>query len=377
MVSDRAAANVRVLFVVPTLRGGGAERVMVTLLRHIDQRHMRCALVVVDGSDAVYRDQVPANVELIDLCCTRVRYAVPRLVRLIREQQPDVVLSTLSHLNLALALVKPLFPRTTRLIVREAFIVSLGINSYRYPAFWRSLYRWLSPRFDLVICQSQHMLNDFRQVTGLPPQRTLVINNPVDLAAIDIALAGSGARAEGVPRPRAPLRLVAAGRLSLEKGFDILIEAIALVPGSDTTVTILGEGPMESALRGLATSLGVGDRVAFAGFQYNPFAHFAAADAFVLSSRHEGFPNVVIEALACGTPVIATPAPGGTCEILEPIYQCEIAEAVTPGALAAAIERWRGRCVGRVARGSVASFRASAITHLYEDAISSVLGHKP
>ncbi len=369
-----SAPRTRVMFVVPTLRGGGAERVMVTLLRQFDRELIDPVLVIVDGSGAVFGEQLPADLPVVDLRCSRVRYAIPRLVQCINDHRPSVVLSTLSHLNLALALLRPILPRTTRFVAREAFIVSQGLASYRFPALWRFLYRWLYKRFDLVICQSQTMLDDLILVSGIPVGRTVVVNNPVDVEWIDTVIGGGSARPGWHDRAAGTLRLIAAGRLSQEKGFDILIDAIALLPDHAVTVAILGEGPLEGSLRKLADQRGVSERVRFLGFQRDPFEWFAQADALVLSSRHEGFPNVLLEALACGTPIIATPAPGGTREILAGIPYCEVAHAITAPALADAIGRWRAGGRQRIERGAVARFLAPAIARRYEELLVGIAG---
>jgi glycosyltransferase involved in cell wall biosynthesis len=134
---------------------------------------------------------------------------------------------------------------------------------------------------------------------------------------------------------------VAAGRLAAEKGFDLLIEAIALLSDPRIHLTILGEGPLRGELEALARERGVSERVRFAGFQANPYVFFAKASALVMSSRFEPFPNVVLEALACGTPVIATPAPGGILEILEGRPGCAVAHEISARSLADAIAQYR------------------------------------
>src|SRR5689334_13406340 len=123
----------RLLFLIPSLRGGGAERVIVTLLRHLDRAKVCLALAVVDTRDAVYRGDVPEDVEFIDLRCTRVRYALPKILYLIWRRRPDVVFSTLGHLNLALAMLRPLLPGGVRYIGREACIVSANLGGYALP----------------------------------------------------------------------------------------------------------------------------------------------------------------------------------------------------------------------------------------------------
>src|SRR5438874_636849 len=99
---------------IPTLAGGGSERVLVTLLRHLDRTLFIPTLVVIDTRNAVFLNDVPSDVTLIDLGCTRVRYALPKLLRLIWRRRPDVVLSTLGQLNLALAILRPLLPNRVR-----------------------------------------------------------------------------------------------------------------------------------------------------------------------------------------------------------------------------------------------------------------------
>ncbi len=118
------------MVLIPSLRGGGAERVIVALLRHLDRTKFRLMLAVVDMREAAYQDYVPNDVELIDLGCSRVRYALPKIIRLIWQQRPEVVFSTLGHLNLALAIVRPLLPDGVRYVAREACVVSEVIRDY-------------------------------------------------------------------------------------------------------------------------------------------------------------------------------------------------------------------------------------------------------
>ncbi|MGA8259744.1 MAG: glycosyltransferase [Arenicellales bacterium] len=359
---------IRVLFLVPSLTGGGAERVMVTLLRHLDRSRFEPILAVVDTRRAAFLDQVPKDVELIDLECSRVRRALPAIVRLIRRLRPEVVFSTLGHLNLGLAISRPLLPKGVKLIGRETTLVTLGLEDRRHAALWRLGYRRLYRRLDRVVCQSRAMRDDLVENLAFPPDKVAVIHNPVDMERIGSHLGRDGpARADR--SDGTTLHLVAAGRLRTVKGFDLLLEAMALCPDLPMHLTLLGEGPEEQALRRLAASLGLQGRAEFAGFVPDPFALFARADAFVLSSRFEGFPNVVLEALACGTPVIATPARGGLREIIDTIPQCELANEVSAEALAGAIRSWAARRPGRVDAAVLAPFRVERIVSLYETEI--------
>jgi glycosyltransferase involved in cell wall biosynthesis len=360
-----ADTRTSLFFLVPTLRGGGAERVMVGLIRNLDRSRFRLTIAVVDMTDAVFAADLPADVEVIDLRCVRVRQALPKIIRMVRKHKPDVLFSTLGYLNLAIAMVRFLLPRETRLIARETAMVSYGIREFRYPRLLRLFYRLFYRRLDLIVCQSHAMLTDVQATFGVPESKMVVINNPVDIERV------RGAAAEPVDWTGcAKVCLVAVGRLGREKGFDLLIEAVSLLSDADIELVILGDGALATELCDLAQRLGVAQRVFFVGYQANPYAWLARADAFVLSSRHEGFPNVVIEALACGKRVIATPAPGGTLEILEHFPGCIIANEVSATALAQAIRVWLATHGSGQFAPDLERYSAAAIASRYADVFS-------
>lgn len=365
----------QMLFLIPSLRGGGAERVIATLLRHLDRSKFRLALAVVDMREAAYRDDVPEDVELIDLGCSRVRYALPKIVRLIWQRRPEVVFSTLGHLNLALAIIRPLLPNGVRYIARETCVVSEILRCYSMPEWWRWAYRRFYRRFDKVVCQSRDMRDDLADNFACPATKTVIINNPVDMDRIcrlATERVSDGMRLATGNDTEPVIRLVSAGRMVPQKGFDLLIEALALCEDPRLRLILLGEGPLREELEALAESRGVARQVRFAGFQKNPYPFFAQADAFVLSSRFEGFPNVVLEALACGTPIIATPAPGGVREILEGVDGCVIAETVSSDALASAINQWKAGGMKRLdANVVVAAYEIDRVVRRYEDVLEA------
>lgn len=361
----------QILFLIPTLTAGGAERVITTLLHHLDKKKFRLILAVADMYDSVYREDVPKEVEFVDLQCSRVRYALPKIIQLIRRRRPEVVISTMGHLNLALSILRPLLPDEVRYIARETSIVSELIRHYRKPWFWAWAYRRFYSRFDAVVCQSNYMSIDLIENFGLPKSKAVVIHNPVDIKRIHYLMT-EAVNTELEPlaahMSETPIQLVAAGRLSHEKGFDLLIEALALCNNPRMYLTILGKGPLRGELEQLAIDRGISQQVRFAGFQKNPYPFFANAHVFILSSRFEGFPNVVLEALACGTPVIATPAPGGVKEIMEGKPGCLLAESVTAEGLAAAIQRFSGGKI--IATDIIRPYAVETVTRCYEQVFS-------
>lgn len=297
----------RILFILPSFAGGGAERVALTLLGGLDPARFTASLLVLDGQGPLAH-LAPEHVPITDMATSRLRNALPALIGAVRRDQPDFVFSTLGYVNLALLAVRLLLPRKSRILVREANMPSLSLPATSHPTLFRAAYRLLYPQADAVICTSDRMADEMIQDFSVSPDRLFQLPNPVN----EIAL-----RHAATPIIRAPgegLRLVAAGRLTHQKGFDRLIDWMAALPPR-THLTLLGDGPDRTKLEGQAQRLGVADRVHFAGFCDNPWRHYAGADAFVLASRWEGLPNAVLEALACGTPVFATPESGGISEI--------------------------------------------------------------
>ena len=363
-----APRRTHVLFLIPCLRGGGSERVIVNLIRQLDRSRFRISLAVIDVSGADFLEDVPADIELIDLRCSRVRAALPKVISLIWKIRPALVLTTLGHLNLALAAARMFLPSDVRYIAREATIVGAWLRFARAGRWHGWAYRWLYRRFDRIVCQSHEMRSDLVTNFGLPPERTTVINNPVDIERIRQL---AGAR-DGTP-PR-PLRLVAAGSLTPVKGFDILLNALAQCRDLSFELKIIGEGPLRAELERLSDRNGLSHAVRFLGFQKNPYVHFREADALVLSSRLEGFPNVVLEALTCGTPVIASPCPGGVREIVQPIDGCVLARDETAAALADAIRKF---VPCRIPAPAVSRYAIEIITAQYEQLFVSTMAAAP
>ena len=300
----------RVLFALPSLRGGGAERVIVTILRHLDRARFEPHLVLVEAVGP-YLQELPADVPLHVLAAPRLRRALPSLVGTIRSVAPEVVVSTQGYLNFALLVLRGFVP-DVRLVVREVIGERYLENSRFQPLFYRWYLRQVR-RADRIVVQSNVARDEMRARVAVPDDRIVRIYNPVDVERLR-----ARASAEASPLAGAGPHVVAAGRLGRQKGFDMLLDAFAGARrrGAAGDLTILGEGPDRTALEAQAARLGIASAVRFTGFRENPFPYFAAADLFVLSSRYEGLPNVVLEAMACGCPVVAFDCPRGVREIV-------------------------------------------------------------
>lgn len=286
---------------------------MVSLVSRLDRSRFEPHLAVLEGAGPSL-EEVPQDVPLYDLGTRRVRHSVFAVARLVRRLRPQAVLSTLGELNLMLILSRPLWPGRVRLLVRESTLVSARLpHEVRSPRLLAALVRYVYPSADIIICQSDAMLRDLSESFKLPRDKMIRIYNALDVDRIR-RLACAEPRLYAGAGPH----LVSAGRLSPVKGFDLLIEAMTEVVKAFPSVdlTILGEGPEEGKLRGLAGRLGLAERVQFSGFQSNPYPWLKHADLFVLSSRYEGLPNAMLETLALGTAVVARDCPGGVREVV-------------------------------------------------------------
>lgn len=302
----------KVLFVLPNLEPGGAERLVTILLQHLPRERLELHIALV-ARYGLLLDWLPADVEVHHLRAGRVRRAPRPLLRLAWRLRPDVVLSTLGYMNLALIPMWPFLPRGTRLYVREANTLSAEIQTYPRSRLWKAAYQVLYPRADGIVCPARAMADDLVQNFGIPPRAIRYIPNPVDVEQIARAVEGeSPFRGEGP-------HVLGVGRLAPQKGFDLMIEAFARVAEKIDTAQlwVLGEGSDREALEEHAEELELVERVHLVGHVPNPYPWMRHADVFVLSSQFEGLPNVVLEAIACGARVAAFDSPGGTREILE------------------------------------------------------------
>jgi len=299
-------------FVLADLEAGGAQRVILTVARNMDRGRIDPILVVINPWGPLRLD-LPDSLPVHRMNVARLRHAIPGLVRLLRRLSPDVVLTTVSHLNLSLLAMRRFLPKNTRVLVREANTPSARIHGTAHPRAYGFLYRRLYPRSDAILCNSEYMKQDMAELLPSAEERMHVIPNPVDTERIRTGM-DRGKNSYEAGR----VNLVSVGRLNRQKGYDLLLRAMgaagAQAPG--LRLYLVGDGPEKASLEGLSQELGLKGTVFFVGHQDNPYPFMAHADLFVSSSRYEGSPNAVLESLACGTPVLAFDCPGGTREII-------------------------------------------------------------
>ena len=328
----------KIVLMLPHLRAGGAETVMVRIANGLARRGHSIILLVLSGTGPL-GSEVDSKVAIIDLQQKRTRYALPAMVRCLRNLRPSAVLSTLGRLNLLLALARP-FLGNMRIIAREASIPSSDLEGGGHALMTRLLYPLLYPRIDTIVCQSDAMLDDVHATLNIPRDRLVRIYNPAPRAEIEKALAGAVS-----PFAIEEKAVVVCGRLSREKGLDTVIDAFTTVRARDPAAVlyVLGEGELRELLKAQALKLGLGDGVVFCGHRRDRYRYFHFADVVVSASRWEGLPNVILESIACGTPVIATDCPGGTKEIVSVARNGWLVPPGDPDALGHAIVEYLSR----------------------------------
>jgi glycosyltransferase involved in cell wall biosynthesis len=361
---------IRILFILPSLTAGGAERVVLTLLRNLCRSKFDAALLIVSNDDAVLLDEVPPDIRVFELNAQRLRRGLAKIVKHLWRHKPDIVFSTLDYLNVALGFTRPFWPRHVRLIARPTILFSADLPKHRMPSSWRAINKFVLPYIDLMVFQSEAMEQDYCNSLNWHSGLTTVIHNPIDFSFIQKQIS----QPTNTGFDPTKFNFVAAGRLEEQKGFDIAIEAIALTRNANINLTVLGEGSERQALESLINKLKLQNRVNLLGYINNPYPYFAQADGFLLSSRLEGFPNVVLEALACRTAVVATPV-AGIEKFLEGIPGCHLSADSTPAGLAKAIDLFVGQGPCRVSRVVVESFHVKHIVAQYEQAF--VESHRP
>lgn len=331
-------AGTRLAIFMPSFRGGGAERVMVTLARGFVARGARVDLVVAQ-QEGPNLPEATEGLRVVDLKSRRVVLATPRLVRYLRRESPDVVLSALPHANVVAVWARAMAASSTRLVVSEHTTASLSAaNSPRLRA--RLLPRLMGPayrRADAIVAVSDGVGDDLAALTGIERARISRIYNPV----VTPALQELAIRPLEHPwfRPGEPPVILAAGRLTAAKDFATLVRAFSLLRRSRRArLVILGEGEERRRLQALAEELEVAADVELPGFVDNPYHYMKQAGVFVLSSRWEGFGMALVEAMACGTAVVSTDCPHGPREILEGGRHGALVPTGMPDAMSRAIE---------------------------------------
>ena len=307
----------KVAVFVPNLTGGGAERVMLTLAEGFADRGMDTDLVLINASGD-YIDEVPDSVNLVDLRSRRAHTAIPGFSLYLLRRRPQVVVSTLPGANLLALGGKVVMGGFVRVVVRieNNYSERLAHGRLRQRFLWWLL-RGFLPLADAIVTVSNGVQDDLATLAPHAAHKMVTIYNPT-FSPRNVELADVDPDHPWLSQDHEVPVVLAAGRLMWVKDHATLLRAFAqLRTWMPARLVILGEGPESNQLQSLARALGVSDHVDMLGFVPNPFAYMARADVFALPSLYEGFPNVLVQAMSCGTSVVSTDCRSGPDEILK------------------------------------------------------------
>ena len=359
---------------LPSLVGGGAERVFLDIASGLARRGLPVELVIAKSEGALL-DQVPDGVRLRALGARRTASSVPALVRYLRRERPAAMVTALAHANLMAIAAAGIAHSRTRVVVTEHLPPSTWVDTpqRRDSKLMPRMMHVLYPRAGAIVAVSTGVADDLARRARIPRSQVRVIYNPLlvdrleELASepLDHPWLGSGM----------PPVVLAVGRLTPQKDFATLIRAVAAVRAErPCRLLVLGEGEQRASLEALVADLGMEEDVSMPGFVPNPYPYFRAAAMLALSSRFEGLPTVLLEAVCLGVPVVATDCPSGPSEILDGGRHGRLVPVGDAAALAAAI----GETVERPivpGRDATAPYELDTVIDAYIDAMG--LDHAP
>lgn len=301
-----------VIFFLPDLRGGGAERVMLNLLEAYAQQFPNGVALLLGKKEGPLLAQIPANIPVYELKGASAISSVIPFIKFCKLYQPDQVIASLGS-SLATALAKPFISGKIEIINRLGNTIGAEKKLFK-SSVKRALYlkanQIIAKTSDKIIFQCHYMANDYISETGIKPKSFKVIYNPVNIDKIKL-LSGDPIAEE--------FDFIAVGRLSPQKDYPTLIKAIGILKDQfkvSLKLIILGDGALRDELEQQIVTLGLSENIYIAGFVKNPYPYFKKSKALISSSLYEGFSNVIVEALSLGTPVIASDCPGANKEVI-------------------------------------------------------------
>ncbi|OHB65244.1 MAG: hypothetical protein A2168_08235 [Planctomycetes bacterium RBG_13_50_24] len=305
----------KITLLIDSLRGGGAERVCVTLANSLKQNGWNVELLVLNLKDAVLQDDLSRDIAIKDLKVNHARTAIFKLAMHLKNSRPTKILVFNYELAILLVILKKILSLQLKIFSRNINTLSQKIADQK--SIWHKhivdiLVKLFYRKVDKLIAQSQGMKKDLVKNYAIDEARISVIPNPLSSRIEKVAwkLDFNNVEKEDY--------LLCVGRLESAKAFHYAIEAFSIVAKHHPTIRlkIVGQGSLENALKDRAQVLGVAGRVDFEGFQNDMVSYYLHARATVLTSLYEGLPNVLIESIALGTPVVAFDCPSGPSEII-------------------------------------------------------------
>jgi glycosyltransferase involved in cell wall biosynthesis len=356
----------RLAIFLPGLYDGGAERTLLNLAEGIAMKGYPVDLVLA-RAEGPYMAEIPDSLRVIDLKAPRVLLCLPALIRYLRNEHPTALLATL-YANIIAVWARWIIGLPQRVVLNEQNTltsVSNGENDMRWKLY-PMLAKWFYPWAESVTAVSKGVADDLIRAANLSTDQVQVIFNPI--VTPQLRQKSEAVLEHPWFRPGEPPVILGVGRLTGQKAFNVLIEAFAQVRKfQDVRLLILGEGDDRPTLEAQIRDLGLERDVDLPGFVANPYPYMAHAALFVLSSRWEGLPTVLVEAMSLGTSVISTDCPSGPREILRNGQYGQLVPMDDPDALAVAIRNFLTNRICNVSEESWKPFELDFITDQYLD----------
>lgn len=316
---DKMQKKIKVMFVVDNLNAGGAERVIRTLADKFNKQIFEVTLLLFNyNHNEKKKYSIPDGINIVVLNKNK-KNVLFSLIKKIKDLSPILVISTLAPVNIICILAKIIINnKNIKFIIRETTIKSISIDNTKSNIFEKIIYklliRILYKFADSIIAISEGSKMDLVQKFNINESKIKVIFNPLDIKDIR-----EKSKEKILELSNDSTKIICVGSLVKSKGHIYLIEATDILIKEykiPIDLYFVGDGNLKSLLQSEVSSRGLEDFVHFLGFQANPYKFIKNSDLFVLPALWEGFGNVIIEAMACETPVIATNCESGPKEII-------------------------------------------------------------
>lgn len=364
-------ARKKIMFIFPLIGGGGAERVLIYLMKELKKQDWDKVLVTFNEIK-YYKNEIPEEVKIIILKKKRSAdffKLIFSLAQVIKQEKPTLINAHLTYANLLTLFSTLISGYRGPTILNEHNFISQNLKNEKYYLIKKLLLKKLYPKATAVLAVSNGVRIDLIENYGVRAENCLTIYNPVDIERIE-RMSG-----EQTDHPwfkeNLPI-IISCGRLTKQKNYPLLLRAIKLtLEVRELKLIILGDGELKSDLESLALRMGLNKKVDFLGFQSNPFKYMARAHLFVLPSSWEGLGNVIIEAMACGVPVISTNCSSGPDEIITDgknglLVKVDDEEALARAILKLLAEEELRKKLAREGKARAQDFRSEEIISQYE-----------
>jgi glycosyltransferase involved in cell wall biosynthesis len=310
--------RLKICLFIPSMSSGGAERVMLNIANGLSQYEGISVDLVLSEAKGQYLSHVSKAVNIVDMMNNRSIKSLPGLINYIKKSKPDILVSAITHANLIAILAKILSKSKVKLVATEHSMITYMTKdtNKRSALLLRNLVKLLYPYTDAIVAVSKTIEKDLIEKFSIRKNKIYKIYNPI----VDNKI--TGLSLEKLDHPwfnnnEIPV-ILSAGRFTNSKDYPTLLKAFKILrQKTNAKLVILGEGELRKELEDLCDVLGITNDVYMPGFVENPYKYMSRSKVFVLSSIYEGFGNVIVEAMACGTEVISTNCIGGPKEILD------------------------------------------------------------